>query len=154
MIVDASLAIDAVTDPGPRGVAAREALAAQPASERLVAPGHFAFEVMSGLRAAANRPEHPLRDHDVVPAQQDAEAFEIDIEATPWSDVHRAWQLAQASLPYADAIYLAAAERQRTALLTSDERIERSGAPVQCPVITITPATEPGHGGGRRRPDY
>ncbi len=141
MIVDASLAIDAVADPGARGVAARGALAAQPASEPLVAPGHFAFEVMSGLRAAANRPEHPLQDADVGPALQDAEAFEIELEATPWTDVHRARQLAQASLRYADAIYLAAAERHRTALLTSDERIERSGAPVHCRIITITPTT-------------
>lgn len=139
MIVDASLVIDAVADPGARGIAARAALAAPPAAEPLIAPGHFAFELLSGLRAAANRPEHPLRDEDVVPALQDAEAFEVQIEATPWSDVHRAWRLAQASLRYADAIYVAAAERQHTALLTADARIERSGAPVRCRIIPITP---------------
>lgn len=44
MIVDASVIIDAVTDSGARGEAARAALAAQPAAEPLVAPGHFAFE--------------------------------------------------------------------------------------------------------------
>ena len=37
MIVDASVVIDAVADPGPRGVAAREALASQPAAEPLIA---------------------------------------------------------------------------------------------------------------------
>ncbi len=37
------------------------------------------------------------------------------LAAVPWSDVHRAWALAQASLRYADAIYVAAAERHRTA---------------------------------------
>lgn len=137
MIVDASLVIDAVADSGPRGVAARNELAAQPASEPLIAPGHFAFEVLSGLRAAANRPAHPLREDEVEQALADAEAFEIDIEATPWSDVRRAWALAQASLRYADAIYVAAAERHHTALLTADSRIERSGAPITCQIITI-----------------
>jgi len=46
VIVDASLIIDAVADPGPPGIAARDALAAQPAAEPLTAPGHFAFEIL------------------------------------------------------------------------------------------------------------
>ncbi len=137
MIIDASLVIDAVADPGPRGQAARAALVTQPAAETLAAPGHFAFEVMSGLRAAANRPGHPLAETDLAAALADAEAFEIYIEATPWRDVHRGWELAQASLRYADAVYIAAAERHHTALLTTDSRIERSGAPMTCPIITI-----------------
>jgi len=53
--------------------------------------------------------------------------------------VHRAWALAQAPLRYADAIYVAAAERHQTALLTADARIERSGAPFTCEIITVTP---------------
>lgn len=142
MIVDASLVIDAVADPGPRGTAAREALASQPAVEPLLAPGHFAFEVMSGLRAAANRPEHPLREEDLPQALRDAESLEIEIEATLWPDVHRAWALAQASLRYADAIYVAAAERHRGGLLTTDSRIERSRAPITCQIITVTPTEE------------
>jgi predicted nucleic acid-binding protein len=140
VIVDASLVIDAVADPGPRGHAARAALAAQPAAEPLLAPGHFAFEVMSGLRAAANRPNHPLKETDLAAALADAEAFEISIEATPWQDVRRGWELAQASLRYADAIYVAAAERHHTGLLTADARIERSSAPITCPILTVTPA--------------
>lgn len=143
MIVDASLVIDAAADPGPRGAAAREALAAQPAAEPLIAPGHFAFELMSGLRAAANRPKHPLQEGDLAEALEDAEAFEIQVEAIPWTDVHRAWQLAQASLRYADAIYVAAAERHHTTLLTADSRIERSGAPIRRQITTIAPANKP-----------
>lgn len=139
MIVDASLVIDAIADSGPRGTAAREALAAQPAAEPLIAPGHFAFEFMSGLRAAANRPEHPLREDDLTQALQDAEALEIEIEAIPWPDLHRAWVLAQASLRYADAIYVAAAERHHTALITADARIERSGVSMTCQIITVAP---------------
>lgn len=142
MIVDASLVIDVVADPGPRGVAARAAMAEVPAADDLVAPGHFAFEVMSGLGAAANRPNHPLRPADLGPALQAAESLEITIEATPWSDVHRAWDLAQGSLRYADAIYVAAAERLGTALLTADTQIERSGALIRCELITIRPKPE------------
>ncbi len=97
---------------------------------------------MAGLRAAANRPGHPLRDADLDQALRDAESFEIEIEGTPWGDVHRAWSLAQASLRYADAIYVAAAERHHTALMTADARIERSGAPIACEIITIVPDEE------------
>lgn len=140
MIVDASLIIDAVADPGPRGTVARDAIAAQPAAEPLTAPGHFAFEIMSGLRAAANRPEHPLQAGDVEQALQDAESLGIRIDATPWIDVHRAWALAGGSLRYADAIYVAAAERHATALLTADARIARSGAAIMCEIITVAPA--------------
>lgn len=137
MIVDASLVIDAVADPGQRGIAARDVLAAQPAAEPLLAPGHFAVEVMSGLNAAANRLNHPFQSADLPQALQDAASFEILIEATPWTDVHRAWTLASGSLRYADALYVAAAERHETALLTADTRIERSGAPTNCKIITI-----------------
>lgn len=142
MIVDASLVIDVVADPGSRGDAARTALAAVPAAEDLLAPGHFAFEVMSGLGAAANRPHHPLQPADLPRALGAAAALEIMIEGTPWSDVGRAWTLAQGSLRYADAIYVAAAERHGTALLTADSQIERSGALIRCEVITIRPAEE------------
>lgn len=147
MIVDASLVIDAVADPGPRGVAAREALAAPPATEPLVAPGHFALEVMSGLRAAAHRPDHPLQPSDVARALLDAESFEIAIEATPWVDVHRASGLAEGSLRYADAIYVAVAERHAAALLTADVRIGRSGALIRCEIITVWAVASSDHVG-------
>lgn len=137
MIVDASVVIDAVADPGPRGTAARAALAALPPTERLVAPGHFAFEVLSGLRAAANRPSHPLSPDRVDAALGHAEGLGIDISGTPWADVRRAWQLSQASLRSADALYVAAAERLRTSLLTADARIARSGAHLDCQVVTV-----------------
>jgi predicted nucleic acid-binding protein len=144
VIVDASLVIDAVADAGPRGDAARRALADHPAAERLLAPGHFAFEVMSGLWAAAQRPEHPFEDDDIERALADAEAYDITIEGTPWSDVHRAWRLAKASLRYADAVYVAAAERHGMALLTSDARIERSGARLRCEIRTVAPDSNRG----------
>ncbi|MGH3721757.1 MAG: type II toxin-antitoxin system VapC family toxin [Pseudonocardiaceae bacterium] len=142
MIVDASLIIDAIADPGPRGIAARDALATQPVTEPLCAPGHFAIEVMSGLRAAANRPNHPFQPSDLTQALHDAASLEILIEATPWIDVHRASTLASGSLRYADALYVAAAERHATVMLTADARIERSGAPITCKIITVGPTGE------------
>lgn len=113
-------------------------------SEPLVAPGHFAFEILSGLRAAANRPTHPFRAADIDQALIDAESLGIEIEATPWLDVRRAWLLAQGSLRYADAIHIAAAERHRTTLLTADGTFERSGAQLQCRVITVVPERSDG----------
>lgn len=74
---------------------------------------------------------------DVGGALAGAEALEIGIETTPWSDVHRAWDLARGPLRYADALYVAAAERHRTALLTADRQIGRSGARIACQVIII-----------------
>lgn len=143
MIVDASVVIDAVADPGTRGVAARTALADQPAAEQLDAPGHLAFEVLSGLRAAANRPTHPLQAADVKQALRDAEGLGIAIQATPWADVHRAWELSQGSMRYADAVYVAAAERMKTTLLTADASIERAGARIKCTIATVTPHPDP-----------
>lgn len=94
---------------------------------------------MSGLRAAANRPGHPFQPADIEQALVDAESFEITIDATPWADVHRAWTLSQSSLRYADAVYVACAERLGLALLTSDGRIGRSGAVLRCNVVTVGP---------------
>lgn len=68
-------------DPGPRGIAVRGVLAAQPAAEPLCAPGHFAVELMSGLNTAANRPDHPFQTADLTQAFQDGESFEILISA-------------------------------------------------------------------------
>lgn len=137
MIIDASVVIDAVADDGPRGTAAREALRVVPADEPLLAPGHHAVEVLAGLRviAALRRRSSPVRD---VPYLMDqAEKFGIRIEGTPWVDMHRAWDLAQGSLSLADAVYIAAAERLRTAFLTADRRIERSGAAFRCDLVTV-----------------
>lgn len=137
MIIDASVVVDAAGDVRERGDAARAALASCPEQEVLSAPGHLAIEVLSGLRACANRPTHPLRPEEVADALVDAEALGITIETTPWSDVRRAWELSLASLRYTDGLYVAAAERLGTTLLTVDARIARSGAKVRCEVVTV-----------------
>ena len=140
MIVDASVVIDAMADPGSRGVAARAALGAVPSAEPLIAPGHFAFEILSGLRAVAGRPGYPLAEAEVAPLLSEAEELGVHIEGTPWADVRRAWDISLGSVRYADAIYVAAAERHHTALLTADARLARSGTRVSCEIVTVAPS--------------
>jgi predicted nucleic acid-binding protein len=137
VIVDASVIIDAVVDGHARGQAARAALVAIPAGEPLIAPGHLAIEVMSGLVAAANRPLHPFQPSMIGEALRRAAALAVSIEATQWSDVARARELAQASMRYSDAVYVATAERHTTTLLTADARLARSGAKINCTIQTI-----------------
>lgn len=144
MIVDASVVVDAICDPGPRGEAARGAVGGQPVFEPLIAPGHFAVEVMSALRAAANRPTHPFQPADIPGALEEAEGYGIHVESTPWGDIRRAWVLSEQSLRYTDAVYVATAERHEAILLTTDARIERSGADIRCRVLTVAPPDDAG----------
>jgi hypothetical protein len=63
---------------------------------------HVSPEDLERIRGAAAQRGTTLQAYlwETVHAQA---AFEIEIEGTPWTDVHRAWVLAQASLRYADA---------------------------------------------------
>jgi hypothetical protein len=88
------------------------------------------------------KPKKGLNEEIVGRALRRAESLGIEIEATPWADVHRAWTLSQASLRYSDAIYVAAAERHGIVLLTTDKGIARSGAPMHCQVLTVIPGED------------
>lgn len=136
MIVDASIVIDLITDSGARAEAADQALSRIAESEPLVAPGHFAVELMSGLNAVGGRPRHRFTAEQVQEAITQAGSLGIEVEAIPWTDISRAWELS-GSLRFADALYVAAAERHETTLLTCDGRIARSGAPFTCQVLTV-----------------
>jgi predicted nucleic acid-binding protein len=136
VIVDASVIVDALTDELERGAAARESLSRISDSEALIAPAHFAIELMSGLRAVAKRPGRLFSLDDVPRALAHAGSLGIDVEPTPWGDISRAWELS-GSLRFTDALYVASAERHDTAFLTCDMRIARSGAPFTCPVLTV-----------------
>jgi predicted nucleic acid-binding protein len=138
VIVDVSVIVDVVADAGPRGDAARAALGSVGPTEPLTAPGLFASELLSALNAVARRPAHPFGLNQLPAALDEAERYGITIQATPWGDVRRAYELCQGSLRFADAVYVAAAERQGTELLTSDARIARSGAPFRCQIVTVT----------------
>lgn len=135
MIVDTSVLVDAVTDSGARGYEARTVLR-QP-GEKLIAPGLLAIEVLSALRRIAADESADFSVEDVPAALDDAEGLGIEIEATQWDDVRRAWELSQGSVRYADGVFVAAAERHQIALVTSDGRLARSGAPVRCQIIHL-----------------
>ena len=141
VIIDASLVIDAVADPGPRGIAARDALAAE-----------------RGRRTADRAGTLRVRGHVRTPGRREPPAT-IPCGMPTWSRLCGTRSLSgsrskpplgrtyiapgcsrRRSLRYADAIYVAAAERQHTALLSADARIERSGAPVTCEIITVVPS--------------
>lgn len=104
----------------------------------MTAPGHFAVEILSALHAAARRPGHPFQEEEIPSAVAEAERYGIVIEATSWVDVRRAHELCRGSLRFADAVYVAAAERKGVELLTADARIARSGAQLRCRVVTVT----------------
>ncbi|MEI4273615.1 type II toxin-antitoxin system VapC family toxin [Klenkia sp. LSe6-5] len=137
MIVDASVLVDALAGAATRSALARDALAGVPAGEPLVAPGLVTAEVLAGLRSCAHDQSNPFTADDVPRALAEVAQYGIRIEATPWADVQRAHELSLGSLRYTDALYVAAAERRRTSLLTSDARIGRSGAPMTCTVVTV-----------------
>ncbi|MCO7221069.1 type II toxin-antitoxin system VapC family toxin [Klenkia sp. PcliD-1-E] len=137
MIVDASVLVDALAGSAERSDAARRALAGVPPGEPLLAPGLVTVEVLAGLRSCASDASNAFTGDDVPRALDEVADYGIAIEATPWADVRRAHELSLGSLRYTDGLYVAAAERHRTALLTSDARIGRSGAPVRCAVVTV-----------------
>ena len=136
MIVDTSVLVDAVTDSGTRGDQARSAL--RKPGEKLIAPGLLAVEVLSALRRIAADETADFSIGEVPVALDDAEAIGIEVEATPWEDVRRAWDLSQGSVRYTDGVFVAAAERHGVALVTSDSRLARSGAKVRCHIVDLT----------------
>lgn len=138
MIVDTSLVVDAVTDSGERGGAARHELSSPGVTFR--APGLLAIEVLSALRRLAADSRADFTIDDVPAALTEAEAYGIHIEGTPWSDVGRAWELSHGSIRYTDGVFVAAAERHRAPLLTTDVRLSRSRAKIRCEIVNVLPA--------------
>lgn len=101
----------------------------------VVAPG-ASVVVVDPCRRIAPVVERP----ELQNGRAHTKALEIDFQATPWDDVRPGREPARTSLRFVDAIHVAAAERHGTGLLTSDARIGRSGAPLSCPIITVSPA--------------
>lgn len=138
MIVDTSVIVDAVTDAGERGAAARRELSEPGVSWR--APGLLAVEVLSALRRLALDDSVDFAADDIARALDEAEGYGIHIDPIPWYDVRRAWDLSLGSVRYADGVFVAAAERQGMTLITADGRLARSGALVRCPIVCLDSA--------------
>jgi predicted nucleic acid-binding protein len=129
IVLDASATAFALLDEGETGDRCRAALRAD--SQWLV-PEHWLIEVLSVIRGTLLgrkiKPDHA--------AQAAAAAAEMDPVAVPTRLLAvRIWELRNNLTTY-DAAYVAAAERYRCALVTTDARLARA-AGIQCTVNLI-----------------
>jgi len=132
IVVDASAVVLSLADQGPRGAAARAALAADP---EWVAPEHVLIEVMQSLRGLYLAKE--------VTAEQAAEVArrlpELTIRKVEIAPLlGRIWELKDNLTPD-DAAYVAVAEACGAPLITADLRLMRASGP-RCEIRGITAA--------------
>jgi predicted nucleic acid-binding protein len=125
-VIDCSALIRTLTDHGPTGQAVRHRLAS---IASLVAPGLLDYEVVSALfgmvrgrKLTAREAEKAIGDYQLLPLAR----HETLILWTRVRNLHH-------NLNAYDAQYVALAETLGLSLITSDARIERSGA-AKCPV--------------------
>jgi predicted nucleic acid-binding protein len=129
IVLDASATAFALLDEGGTGDQCRAALRAD--SQWLV-PEHWLIEVLSVIRGnllgGKIKPDHAA-EAAVAVAAMDPVAVRTRLLAV------RIWELRNSLTTY-DAAYVAAAERYRCALVTTDARLARA-AGVQCTVNLI-----------------
>jgi predicted nucleic acid-binding protein len=125
-VVDCSALVRTLTDHGPAGQAVRYRLANL---ETLVAPGLLDYEVVAALfgmvrgrKITGLEAEKAVGDYQLLPLVR----HETLILWTRVRELHH-------NLSAYDAQYVALAETLRLPLITSDARIDRSGA-AKCPV--------------------
>lgn len=129
IVVDASLLVNALTDDGPLGEHAREALVADP---HWVAPPHLQVEVASAIRGRWLGAK--LTDERADAAV--ATLSRLAIDHAPWLELaSRVWELRRNLTPY-DAAYVALAEMRECHLVTADQKLLNCAAR-QCPVDLI-----------------
>ncbi|WP_099907728.1 type II toxin-antitoxin system VapC family toxin [Streptomyces sp. TLI_171] len=130
IVVDASAVVLFLSDQGPRGDAARAALAADP---EWAAPEHVVIEVMQSLRG--------LYLAKQLTAEQVAELARrlpgLTIRKVPVAPLlDRIWELKDNLTPD-DAAYVAVAEQFGAPLITADLRLMRASGP-RCEIRGIT----------------
>jgi predicted nucleic acid-binding protein len=129
IVLDASATAFALLDEGETGDRCRAALRAD---SQWLAPEHWLVEVLSVIRGnflgGKIKPEHAA-EAAVAAAEMDPVAVRTRLLAA------RIWEL-RSNLTTYDAAYVAAAERYRCALVTTDARLARA-AGVQCTVNLI-----------------
>ena len=130
IVLDASATAFALLDEGETGDRCRAALRAD--SQWLV-PEHWLIEVLSVIRGnllgRKIKPEHAAGAAAAV-AEMDPVTVRTRLLAT------RIWEL-RSNLTTYDAAYVAAAERYRCALVTTDARLARA-AGIRC-TVNLTP---------------
>jgi predicted nucleic acid-binding protein len=129
IVLDESATAFALLDEGETGDRCRAALRAD---SQWLAPGHWLVEVLSVIRGnllgGKIKPEHAA-EAAVAAAEMDPVAVRTRLLAA------RIWELRSNLASYA-AAYVAAAERYRCALVTTDARLARA-AGIQCTVNLI-----------------
>ena len=132
-VVDASVAVLAVTDDGAGGAEARRALRAQ----RVTAPSMIDLELMSAVRK--------LRARGRL-SEARAQAAMAAFAAMPIRREHHApmlariWSLRDNVTPY-DAAYVALAEALDVPLITADQRLTQAPG-ATCAFELISPSTQ------------
>ncbi|MEU5383462.1 MULTISPECIES: type II toxin-antitoxin system VapC family toxin [Kitasatospora] len=130
IVVDASAVVLSLADRGPRGDAARAALAADP---EWVAPEHVVIEVMQSLRGLYLAKE--LTAEEVTALTRRLPGLAIrKVEVAPL--LGRIWELKDNLTPD-DAAYVAVAEHHHAPLITADLRLMRASGP-RCEIRGIT----------------
>jgi predicted nucleic acid-binding protein len=129
IVLDASATAFALLDEGETGDRCRAALRAD---SQWLTPEHWLMEVLSVIRGnllgGKIKPEHAA-EAAVAAAEMDPVAVRTRLLAA------RIWEL-RSNLTTYDAAYVAAAERYRCALVTTDARLARA-AGIQCTVNLI-----------------
>jgi predicted nucleic acid-binding protein len=121
IVVDASVLADALTDPGPRGIAARRRLG----DTELCAPALIDAEVISVLRRLVNHGALPALQGDLAVDQlHRLRLRRVVLDAL----IPRMWELRENLTAY-DAAYVALAEALDAILVTADKRIAAAPGP-------------------------
>ncbi|WP_406410647.1 type II toxin-antitoxin system VapC family toxin [Streptomyces sp. NBC_01614] len=134
IVVDCSSLVHFLLDHGKTGTAIRERLGR---ADTLAAPGLLDYEITSaafGLARGRGGGKPKITEKEVLKAITDYQALALELHPTLvlWQRVR---QLSK-NLSVYDAHYVALAESLGVPLITSDARIERSGA-ARCTIETF-----------------
>lgn len=131
IVVDASVLVNALTDDGLVGDLSRAAL--NGTDLHWAAPGHLTVEVFSAIRGRYLGAK--ITQERAFEAIEALTEIKLTVVATA-PLLARMWQL-RSSLTAYDAAYVAAAEVNRCALVTADERLARA-PDLRCEVYLAT----------------
>ncbi|WP_280342065.1 type II toxin-antitoxin system VapC family toxin [Nocardia neocaledoniensis] len=130
IVVDASVFVHALLNPGPLGDQCRAALEAD---NRWIAPQHWTVEVLSVIRRFTRA--GTISTSQAARAVTALEKLDPEVPVTRVL-VPRIWQLRDNVTAY-DAAYIAAAEAYGCELLTADSRLANAPG-ISCPVRVLS----------------
>lgn len=123
IVLDASALVDAILDQPISGWVLDQLV-----GQEVLAPGHQMTEVLSALSRLHRT--GVIDRQRAVTALTEAATVNQNVVAPSERHLHRALELSQ-RIRVVDGLYVALAEERRCALITTDRRLARSGAPCQ-----------------------